>query len=244
MIDYEEMNRVLGQADREFAAMARRDRKEETAPEEQQAELPVEVDHSYIASMEVHRRIKEHIERLKAGVDEEYAEVKAANGSVNKELGGAVYGLALHTIVFPVIAWYFMTIHILITIGLGIVGIFWVFATIRFVKKVLNRYMTHLVMKSDPGTKAFAKEFNIPTYGAKIEKCEKRLQLLQDRLIELETYELKIERQQGLLHEEFEAMQTLREVPRETETFSDKTEVTFLEFWKWKRQQKSRGEAK
>ncbi|MBR4813363.1 MAG: hypothetical protein IKZ69_05605 [Lachnospiraceae bacterium] len=232
MIDYEEMNRVLGQADREFAVQKRKDFTEETLPDGWTPEQ------SYAACMESLRRTKEYIERIQTGVREEYDEVVAGDDSANKELVGAVYGLALHTIAFPLISWLFIFNHILIAVLCGVLAIFWAFATISFAKRVLNAFTTHRVMKSKPGTEEYAREFRIPTYGARRSQCENRLKLVQDRLTRLDTYERQIERQQGLSNADYESMLSLREIPKSTETFSDKKEVTFREFREWKSKRK------
>ena len=95
-------------------------------------------------------------------------------------------------------------------------------------------------MKSEPGTAAgeYAREFRIPAYSVRRRQCEERLQLLQDRLTKLDMFERQIERQWGLSNADYEAMVSLREIPKETETFSDKKEVTLREFREWKKQRK------
>ena len=234
MIDYEEMNKVLGQADREFAKKVPRDPEEETISDGEAVEQP------YVACMEKLRRTREYIEHVQKGVREEHDEAVTGNESVNKELIGAVYGLALHTIIFPVICWIFIFNHVLIAVLCGVVGVFWLFSTFSFVKKVLNVFTTWLVMKSEPGTAAgeYAREFRIPAYSVRRRQCEERLQLLQDRLTKLDMFERQIERQWGLSNADYEAMVSLREIPKETETFSDKKEVTLREFREWKKQRK------
>lgn len=235
MIDYDEMNEVLGRADREFAAKVRKklvEVPEEPIPDGWTAEQP------YVACMERLRRTREYIERVQEGVREEYDKAVAGDESANRELIGAVYGLALHTIAFPMISWFFIFDHIVIAVLCGVLAIFWAFSTISFVKKVLNLYTTCIVMKSKPSTVEYAQEFRIPTYGARKSMCEKRLQLLQDRLTQLDAYEQQIERLRGLTYADYEAMQSLHEIPRDTVTFSDKKEVTFREFREWKKQRK------
>ena len=188
--------------------------------------------------MEMLRRTKEYIEHIRAGVREEYAEVEAGDGSAKRELIGAVYGIVLHTVVFPMVSWYFIFSPILIAVLCGVLGIFWVFATISFAKKTLNVYTTYRVMTSKPGTEEYAQEFRIRTYDARRRQCENHLHLLQERLTRLNTYERQIERQRGLSNADYEAMQSLRIVPKDTETFSDKKEVTFREFREWKKRGK------
>ena len=110
MIDYDEMNEVLGQADREFAEKAGKKHEEEPVPDGWSQEQP------YVTCMEMMRRTKESLERKQEAVREEYAKAVKGDETANKELGGAVYGLALHTIAYPVICGFFITIHVRIQI--------------------------------------------------------------------------------------------------------------------------------
>ena len=233
MIDYDEMNEVLAQAERALAEEeAARERELDRAAQE----LPKEK--SYEACLDGLQRVRIQITRMQTWVYEDFERTEAEESCEFRNLVGLLIGYAFHTLVYPLFFALIAKVHFMAAAAFGLIGLLWLYYTATFTIRVLDYVTTYRVMMSHKGTVPYAEDQRILTYRARKERCQRRLKTLQDQSARLDACEKQVHRQQGLTGTAFDSLQALINVPESREEYSDKTAVTFGEYRAWKRQQR------
>lgn len=208
MIDYDDMERTLREAERELTT----EEEQHHAVMEKMLAEDLERRGKVFDDFN-HDRCLNRLEQLRASIDEEIEQSYRNHDQADRDHNTAWQNLVsmflaflLHFGGYPLLFAMFGG-YIEAWLPMVILGFIWFFFTIRFAKKVLDEFVDYRVRTSKGRASELIEANKILTFEKQRSYELLRINKLKEARKQLEKFETKINRQGGLTDEEFRAME-------------------------------------
>lgn len=235
MIDYDDMNEVLGREEKELAeeearrqqmiaGALSRDRSAEKngrpgvySPDfsggdglgdDPDDDSPRD-DTGYDLYMTIYEGVKNNLEIKLESARKDYDGVDREKKNELTDLLGTVFGFLVHTGGYPLIFSIWGNSNVMTFVSFGLLGIFWAFYVVKFFKKVLTEYANYRIRCSDSRVSPVIEEHKILTYEKERDIALEKIRMLKGNLEKLENFRTRIEKKGFLTESQCEAMRSL-----------------------------------
>ena len=228
MIDYDEMNEVLGREEQGLAKEA--ERKTDAWQNNPYADTPEPENES--SGYDIYYSIIESVrDKLNVSLEcarRNYDGIDKMRDNAKNDMLGMVFGFLFHLAGYPIIFMLLSGYHILALVAFSALGFFWAVYTFRFAKKTGDEIASYITRCEKEPVSGAAKALRILTFERERDFYLGQIREVKERMKKVDLYENRLKRNGVFEERHCEELRALARMPKDTPEYSN-TKVTMAE---------------